>query len=153
MIKITKSPFDIEKEFLKIKANSNGGYSFFLGTVREDIQNKDHKIQGIILECYKKLAVKQLSDIRVQAIKYWDLNNCLIIHRIGKLSLGEKIVLVITASAHRENAIRACEFIIDNLKVNVALWKFNIYDGKEESVNFKEKDQEKFLKWSDVINH
>ena len=153
MIKITKNVFDLEEEFLKIKADSNGGYSFFLGTVREDIKNEKNEIQSIILECYESLAIKQLSDIRAQAIKNWDLNNCLIIHRIGKLSLGEKIVLVITASAHRENAIRACEFIIDNLKVNVALWKFNIYDGKEESVNFKEKDQEKFLKWSDVINH
>ncbi len=153
MIKITKNQFDLEEEFLKVKANINGGYSFFLGTVREDIQNKNHKIQSIILECYDRLAVKQLSNIRAQAIKNWDLNDCLIIHRIGKLSLGEKIVLIITASAHRENAIRACEFIIDNLKVNVALWKFNIYDGKEEPVSFKKKDQEKFLEWSDVVSY
>ena len=153
MIKITKNAFNLEEEFLKIQDSSNGGYSFFLGTVREDIKNKKNKIQSIILECYEKLAVKQLSDIRAQAIKNWNLNNCLIIHRIGKLTLGEKIVLIITASPHRENAIRACEFIIDNLKVNVALWKFNISNGKEKPVNFKYKDKEKFLKWSDVINH
>ena len=96
MIKITKNTFDLEQEFLKIKTKSNGGYSFFLGTVREDIKNEKNKIQSIILECYKSLAIKQLSDIRAQAIKNWDLNNCLIIHRIGKLSLGEKIVLIIT---------------------------------------------------------
>jgi len=153
MIKITKNAFDIEEEFVKIKDSSNGGYSFFLGTVRDDIKNEKNKIQSIILECYESLAVKQLSDIRAQAIKNWNLNNCLIIHRIGKIFLGEKIVLIITASAHRENAIRACEFIIDNLKVNVALWKFNISNGEEEPVNFKNKDKEKFLKWSEVINH
>lgn len=153
MIKITKNEFDLEEEFKKIKDNSNGGYSFFLGTVREDIKNEKNKIQSIILECYESLAIKQLSDIRAKAIKNWDLNNCLIIHRIGKLSLGEKIVLIITASAHRENAIRACEFIIDNLKVNVALWKFNVLNGKEESVDFKHKDMKKFLKWSEVISY
>ena len=153
MIKITKNAFNLEEEFLKIQDSSNGGYSFFLGTVREDIKNEKNKIQSINLECYESLAIKQLSDIRTQAIKNWDLNDCLIIHRIGKLSLGEKIVLIITASAHRENAIRACEFIIDNLKVKVALWKFNVSDGEEESVNFKNKDKEKFLKWTDVINH
>ena len=153
MIQITKNPFNLEEEFLKIKANSNGGYSFFLGTVREDLKNENQKIQSIILECYESLAIKQLSDIRAQAIKSWGLNNCLIIHRIGKLSLGEKIVLIITASAHRENAIRACEFIIDNLKVNVALWKFNVLNGKEESVDFKHKDMKKFLKWSEVISY
>ena len=153
MIKITKNAFNLEEEFLKIQDSSNGGYSFFLGTVREDIKNKKNKIQSIILECYEKLAVKQLSDIRAQAIKNWNLNNCLIIHRIGKLFLGEKIVLIITASAHRENAIRACEFIIDNLKVNVALWKFNVSNGEEEPVSFKNKDKEKFLKWSEVIKY
>ena len=153
MIKITKNVFDLEEEFKKIKENSNGGYSFFLGTVREDIKNEKNEIQSIILECYESLAIKQLSDIRDKAIKNWDLNNCLIIHRIGKLSLGEKIVLIITASAHRENAIRACEFIIYNLKVNVALWKFNVSNGEEKPVNFKNKDKEKFLKWSDVINY
>ena len=153
MIKITENEFDLEEEFLKIKDNGNGGYSFFLGTVREDIKNEKNKIQSINLECYESLAIKQLSDIRTQAIKNWDLNNCLIIHRIGKLFLGEKIVLIITASTHRENAIRACEYIIDNLKVNVALWKFNVFNGEEEPVNFKNKDKEKFLKWSDLINH
>ena len=153
MIKITENEFDLEEEFIKIKDNGNGGYSFFLGTVREDFKNEKNKIQSINLECYESLAIKQLSDIRAKAIKNWDLNNCLIIHRIGKLSLGEKIVLIITASAHRENAIRACEFIIDNLKVNVALWKFNVLNGKEESVDFKHKDMKKFLKWSEVINY
>ena len=153
MIKITKNAFDLNEELIKIQDNSNGGYSFFLGTVREDIKNEKNKIQSIILECYENLAIKQLSDIRSQAIKNWDLNNCLIIHRIGKLFLGEKIVLIITASAHRENAIRACEFIIDNLKVNVALWKFNVSNGEEEPVNFKNKDKEKFLKWSEVIKY
>ena len=153
MIKIAKNPFDLEEEFLKIKANSNGAYSFFLGTVRKDIKNNDERIHSIFLECYESLAIKQLSDIRNKAIKNWDLNGCLIIHRIGKLSLGEKIVLIITASSHRENAIRACEYIIDNLKVNVALWKFNIVKGKEESVDFKDKDLKKFLKWSDVIKN
>ena len=153
MIKITKNAFDIEEEFVKIKDSSNGGYSFFLGTVRDDIKNEKNKIQSIILECYESLAVKQLSDIRAQAIKNWNLNNCLIIHRIGKIFLGEKIVLIITASAHRENAIRACEFIIGNLKVNVAFWKFDVSNGEEEPVNFKNKDKEKFLKWSEVIKY
>ena len=153
MIKITEQNFNLEDEFSKIKNNNNGGYSFFLGTVREDIQSENQKIDSIFLECYQSLAIKQLSNISNQAIKNWDLNNCLIIHRIGKLSIGEKIVLIITASSHRENAIRACEFIIDNLKVNVALWKFNVSNGEEEPVNFKNKDKEKFLKWSEVIKY
>ena len=81
----------------------------------------------------------------------WNLNDCLIVHRIGKLSLGDKIVLIITSSSHRENAIRSCEFVIDNLKVNAAFWKFNIFQGNEKPVSYKEKDLKKFLKWSELI--
>ena len=60
-----------------------------------------------------------------------EINQCLIIHRIGKLDLGEKIVLVITASSHRANAIKACEFVIDSLKIDVAL-KFHLLDNDQE---------------------
>tara|TARA_Y100000768_G_scaffold383970_1_gene367083 strand:+ start:1686 stop:2147 length:462 start_codon:yes stop_codon:yes gene_type:complete len=151
MIKINNQSFNLEEEFLKINSINNGAYSFFLGTVREDLANNNEKIESIFLECYKDLAFKQLSNIRENAIKNWDLNDCVIIHRIGKLSLGEKIVLIITASAHRENAVRSCEFIIDNLKVNAAFWKFNISIEGQEVVNYKNKDLVKFLEWSKVI--
>ena len=147
MIKITNETFNLEEEFSKINSISNGGYSFFLGTVREDLKD----IEGIFLECYENLALKQLTKIRNQAIENWNLNDCLIVHRIGKLSLGDKIVLIITSSSHRENAIRSCEFVIDNLKVNAAFWKFNIFQGNEKPVSYKEKDLKKFLKWSELI--
>ncbi len=151
MIKITTKNFNLEREFLKISSKNNGGYSFFLGTVRDDLNKSGKKINEIFLECYKDLAVKQLSKIREQAIQKWHLNHCIIIHRIGKISLGEKIVLIITAAPHREDAIRANEFIIDCLKANVAFWKFNISKKKEEIVKFKQKDLKKYLKWSDVL--
>ncbi len=152
MIKITTKNFNIEKEFLKISSKNNGGYSFFLGTVRDDLNKSGKRINGIFLECYKNLAIKQLSNIREKAIKKWHLNHCLIIHRIGKISLGEKIVLIITAAPHREDAIRANEFIIDCLKANAAFWKFNISKKNEEIVKFKQKDIKKYLKWSEILN-
>ncbi len=151
MIKIIKENFNLENEFEKICTKINGAYSFFLGTVREEINKNNKKIDSIFLECYEDLANKQLSSIRDQALKNWNLNECLIIHRVGKLYLGEKIVLIITASSHREDAIRACEFIIDNLKVNVALWKFNVNGDEEFHVKFKDKDLKKFLKWEEIV--
>ena len=121
MIKITQENFNLEEEFMKINSKNNGAYSFFLGTVRNDLTKNEKDIDGIFLECFEELAYKQLSTIRDKAIQQWDLNNCSIIHRIGKLNMGEKIVLVLTSSAHRANAIKACEYIIDNLKINVTL--------------------------------
>ena len=153
MIKIIKESFDLETEFKYVSSNTNGAYSFFLGTVRSDLSSSKKKIKGIYLECYEELALTQLKKIRSKALNRWKLTNCSIIHRIGKLNLGEKIVLVVTASPHRTNAIEACEFVIDSLKIDVAFWKFHLLDNDEkETVLQKNLDNEKMLKWKDIIN-
>ena len=153
MIRITYESFDLETELKCVSSNTNGAYSFFLGTVRSGLSSSNQKIKGIYLECYKELALNQLKKIRSKALNNWKLNECLIIHRIGKLELGEKIVLVITASSHRVNAIEACEFVIDNLKIDVAFWKFHLLDNNDkEMVLQKNLDNEKMLKWKDIIS-
>tara|TARA_B100000963_G_C22363526_1_gene552698 strand:- start:73 stop:534 length:462 start_codon:yes stop_codon:yes gene_type:complete len=153
MIKITNESFDLEKEFKYVSSNTSGAYSFFLGTVRSDLSSSNNKIKGIYLECYEELALAQLKKIRSRALNNWKLNECLIIHRIGKLDLGEKIVLIITASSHRVNANEACEFVIDSLKIDVAFWKFHLLDNDEkEMVLQKNSDHEKMLRWKDIIN-
>ena len=99
------------------------------------------------------MAKAQLENIRTKALNKWGLNECLIIHRIGKLDLGEKIVLIITSSSHRSNSIEACEYVIDNLKTDVAIWKFHLLDNEEKEIVYqKNKDNEKMLKWREVIN-
>ena len=151
MIKIINEDFNLEEEFSKISSKKNGAYSFFLGTVRDDILKNEKEIDGIFLECYQDLAHQQLAKIRNQAIQQWQLTECNVIHRIGSLGLGEKIVLVITSSKHRANAISACEYVIDNLKANVAFWKFNIFGENQEAVESKKKDLDKLLQWSNII--
>ena len=149
MIKITKEDLNLEEEFKKIHSKNNGAYSFFLGTVRQDIKEN---IDGIFLECYEDLAYSQLNKIKKDSIKRWNLSNCTIIHRIGDLNISEKIVLVITAAPHRFDSIEACEYIIDTLKANVALWKFHIKGKEKEPVNQKKKDLDKYLSWGQVIS-
>ena len=149
MIKITKENFNLEEEFEKIHTKKNGAYSFFLGTVRQDI---NYDIDGIFLECYRDLAYNQLNKIKEYSIKKWNLSDCTIIHRIGDLGISEKIVLVIAAAPHRSDCIEACEYIIDTLKANVAIWKFHIKGEEKEPVDQKKKDLDKYLSWSQVIS-
>ncbi len=148
MIKITKDDFNLEEEFKKIHTKKNGAYSFFLGTVRQEINDN---IDGIFLECYEDLAYIQLNKIKEDSVKKWNLSECTIIHRIGDLQISEKIVLVIAAAPHRSDCIKACEYIIDTLKANVALWKFHIKGKEKESVDQKKKDIDKYLSWTQVI--
>ena len=102
MIKITKKDFNLEEEFKKIHSKKNGAYTFFLGTVRQDINDN---IDGIFLECYEELAYSQLNKIKKDSIQKWNLSDCAIIHRIGDLKISEKIVLVIAAAPHRSDSV------------------------------------------------
>ena len=149
MIKITKEDFNLEEEFKKIHSKKNGAYSFFLGTVRQDI---NENIDGIFLECYEDLAYSQLNKIKEFTVKKWNLSDCTIIHRIGDLNISEKIVLVIAAAPHRSDCIEACEYIIDTLKANVALWKFCIKGKEREPIDQKKKDLNKYLSWGQLIS-
>jgi len=128
MIKIQKESFNIEKEIQHIKENLHdvGAVSTFLGYVRNT--NNDKKVSSINLEVYSAMAEKSLEEIIEKANKKWNLSDTLVIHRYGKLNIGEKIVLVATFSKHRHDSMQACEFIMDYLKKNAPFWKKENYD-------------------------
>ena len=127
MIKIQKKDFNLEKEIKNIKDNlSNvGAVSSFIGYVRDLNNNKD--VKSIDLEVYNEMAIKELSKIKNFAIEKWSLTDCLIVHRYGKLDVGEKIVLVACFSEHRKHGMEACIYIMDYLKKDAPFWKKEFY--------------------------
>ena len=127
MIKVQKKDFDIEKEIkiIKDKYSNIGAVNSFIGYVRDLNQNKD--VKYLELEVYQEMAIKELSKIREESIKKWDLIDCLVIHRYGKLYVNEKIVLVVCFSEHRNSSFEACKFIMDYLKKNAPFWKKEFY--------------------------
>ena len=127
MIKIQKKDLNLEKEIKNIKDNlsSVGAVSSFIGYVRDLNNNKD--VKSIDLEVYNEMAIKELSKIKNNAIKKWNLVDCLIIHRYGNLKVSEKIVLVACFSEHRKNSLEACKYIMDFLKKDAPFWKKEFY--------------------------
>ena len=127
MIKIQKKDFNLENEIKKIKDNHSnvGGVSSFIGYVRDLNYGKD--VKYIDLEVYNDMAIKELSKIRDNALNKWNLTDCLIIHRYGKLFVGEKIVLVACFSEHRKNGLEACIYIMNYLKKDAPFWKKEYY--------------------------
>ena len=128
MIKIQKDNFNVEEEILNIKHNllKTGSVSTFIGYVRNENNNK--KVNSIELEVYKEMAHQSLKKILQEATLKWNLFDTLVIHRYGKLNVGEKIVLVATFSKHRENSHESCSFIMDHLKKYSPFWKKENYD-------------------------
>ena len=128
MIKIQKEDFNLEDEINLIKSQylNIGAVSTFIGYVR-NLNNKQ-KVIGIDLEVYNDMAYKALEVICLKAQKKWNLIDTLIIHRFGKLSINEKIVLVATFSIHRSDSFEACNYIMDYLKKDVPFWKKEFYN-------------------------
>lgn len=145
-IKIIKKDFDVSKEIDIIRKLNNkvGAIVSFVGTVR-DIEN--NKLESMYLEHYPKMTEKLLADIIIMAKKRWDIFSATIIHRVGKLKISEKIVLVIVTSKHRQEAFDACNFIIDYLKTDAPFWKKEKTNNSNNWVETRESDFLKKRKW------
>ena len=127
MIRIQTDDFDIGQELKKISSvdNSIGAVCSFVGLVRDfsGQQGEDDKISSMTLEHYPGMTEKQLAKIEEDARSRWELSDVLIIHRIGRLEPKDQIVLVMTASMHRDAAFDAARFIMDFLKTEAPFWK------------------------------
>lgn len=122
-IRIQREDFSLEDETLKIRNSSKriGGIVSFLGTARDFSKGRD--IHMIDFEYYPGMAEKRLAEIREQALKDYDIIDATIIHRVGEISIGENIVLIVVGAEHRKDAFRACSWCIDELKRITPIWK------------------------------
>jgi molybdopterin synthase catalytic subunit len=147
MIRVQQQPFDAGAELAALKAGqrSIGGTVMFLGTVR-DLSDGEN-VRAMTLEHYPGMTEKALAEIEAEALARWPIDASLIIHRYGRLEPGEDIVLVITASAHREAAFAACHFLIDWLKTKAPFWKLE--EGTEGAnwVEARDSDEHAAARW------
>ncbi|HOO53765.1 MAG TPA: molybdenum cofactor biosynthesis protein MoaE [Methanothrix sp.] len=120
MIEITEDDFSIEDVVTRAKRADAGATVTFLGTVRDD------EISGMEVEAYREVAREELEKIREEAMEIFDLKSVDVIHRVGALSVGEDIVLIVCTAASRHAAFRGCEHVIDEIKRRAPIWKKEI---------------------------
>ncbi len=145
-VKVQREDFDIGAELAALSDGdtSVGGVASFTGLVR-DMGGAARS--SMTLEHYPGMTEKQLTAIAEEAMRRWPLSQALIIHRYGKLLPGDRIVLVATASAHREAALQSAAFLIDWLKTKAPFWKLED-DGKTQNwVDPKESDDKATDRW------
>ena len=123
MIRVQEKDFDVGAEISGLIGDDHGVGAIvtFIGLVR-DINDGD-SVADMTLEHYPGMTEKMLGRIEAEATERWPLSASLIIHRYGQLAPGDRIVLVITASAHRQAAFEASEFLVDWLKTKAPFWK------------------------------
>lgn len=146
-VRVQTEDFDVGFEIKQLRNSRKdiGAVVSFLGLVR-DINDGDNVTQ-LTLEHYPGMTEKALSAIEAQAKSRWDIDGALVIHRVGTLQPTDQIVLVAVSSAHRGEAFKACEFIMDYLKTEAPFWKKEVTKEGERWVDAKLTDDDAREHW------
>ena len=145
MIRVQAMPFDAGGELNIFSAQTAGAGAVvsFTGLVRDVTGG----LSGMEIEHYPSMTEKALGAIRAEAMQRWDLADALVIHRFGRLDVGEAIMMVATASRHRKDAFEAAEFLMDYLKSRAPFWKKEITNAGADWVASTDEDEDALSRW------
>ncbi|MBY4677866.1 molybdopterin synthase catalytic subunit MoaE [Marinobacterium arenosum] len=146
LVRVQNEDFDLAAlaEQLRSEDASSGAIVTFTGIVRELV---DGELQGMFLEHYPGMTENALRKIAEQAHQRWDLQQVIIIHRVGELHLNDNIVFVGVGSGHRKDAFEAAQFVMDYLKKDAPFWKKEISADGERWVEQKQSDLAAAGRW------
>ena len=147
MIRVQREDFDVGREIEALTRGKTtiGGVVTFVGTVRAAGTDA---ITAMTLEHYPGMTEDELAAIEAEANKRWQLEASLIVHRFGRLLPGERIVLVVTAAAHRAAAFAANEFLVDWLKTKAPFWKQEETPQGARWVESQDSDDQAAKRWA-----
>jgi molybdopterin converting factor subunit 1 len=123
---IIREPIDAQHTLTTIKRDEDGAAVVFEGVVRN--QTRGRKTLYLEYEAYQEMALQQMEALAEQALKRFAIRDVAVVHRLGRLEIGETSVLIVVASAHRAAAFDACRWLIDTLKRTVPIWKKEYFE-------------------------
>jgi MoaE-MoaD fusion protein len=128
--RLTAEPIDLDAVVAEVTDERAGAIATFLGTTR--IESRGRTVVHLEYEAYEGMAEKVMAEIAEALSARYDLCKIAITHRTGRVGIGETSVAIAVSAPHREHALAACKEAIDTLKVDVPLWKKEVYEGGEE---------------------
>jgi molybdopterin synthase catalytic subunit len=148
-VRVQREDFDLTTEVAALTKGRTdiGAIVTFTGTVRGEAAGRE--LAAMTLEHYPGMTEAELARIEAEAAQRWALQASLVIHRYGELRPGDNIVLVVTASRHRQAAFEAAEFLMDYLKTRAPFWKKETArDGTGGWVDARDSDDDAVERWS-----
>lgn len=147
MIRVQSQDFDPGAEIARLHGGRAdiGAVVSFVGVVRGESHGE--KLTRMTLEHFPGMTERELERIEQEARKRWTLDEVTIVHRVGELKPGDRIVLVVTAAAHRHAAFEAAEFLMDYLKTKAPFWKRELRASGEHWVEARDSDDEAASRW------
>ncbi len=128
--RLTKEPIDVDAVIAEVADERAGAIATFLGTTR--IESRGRSVVHLEYEAYEGMAERVMAEIAENLAERYDLCKIAMAHRVGRVGIGETSVAIAVSAPHREHALAACKEAIDTLKVDVPLWKKEVYEGGEE---------------------
>ena len=143
-LSVQEAPFDLGAESAGFAAGVSGAGAVvtFTGIVRGD-----GGLSAMEIEHYPGMTERAIRAIAEDAVARWSLADVLVIHRYGRLAVGEPIMMVATAAPHRGDAFAAAEFLMDYLKSRAPFWKKEIGPAGEAWVAAKDEDEAALTRW------
>ncbi|PAX08583.1 molybdenum cofactor biosynthesis protein MoaE [Sphingomonas lenta] len=141
-VRVSPEPIDMATELAGVEAAGAGGVASFTGIVRAD-----DGVELLELEHYPGATEAALTRLTEEAIARWGLLAASVVHRVGSMLPGERIVLVATAAPHRTAALDACAFLIDRLKTDAPFWKRETRAGGRRWVDARDADDAAARRW------
>ncbi len=126
MIEITSKPISAQPVIDRVRKNSHGAVVTFVGTVRDNSEGKG--VLYLEYEAYREMAEKNLKGISAEIHNRWRISDLGIVHRVGRIEVGDTAIVIAVGSAHRLEAFEACQYAIDRIKEIVPIWKKEFYE-------------------------
>lgn len=127
-IQLHDQPIDMGPVVQFVTDAEAGGIAVFLGTTRAERNAAGQALVALHYEAYREMARQQMDDLARGARERWPVRRVSILHRMGRVPVGEPSVIIAVATPHRADAFDACRWIIDSLKAEVAIWKQEVWD-------------------------
>ena len=126
LVELRSRPFNAWREIDSCQSRlrrtgQHGAVASFVGIMRDF--NEDRRVTGMMLEHYPEMTEKYLKKIAAHTAEKWQLIELLLLHRIGRINIGEHIVIVATWAAHRKQALESCHTLVEDLKSRAPFWK------------------------------
>ena len=147
-VRVQEADFDVSAEIAKLTAGNTsvGAIASFIGKMRGETHGKS--LASMSLEHYPGMTESELSNIEAEATVRFSLSACVIVHRVGTMRPGDNIVLVVTCSSHRHDALQACDFLMDYLKTRAPFWKKETDSlGDGHWVDARTSDDDAITRW------
>ena len=127
---ITDQPIHTEDVLNKVRVETSGAIATFHGIIRKPSRGRE--VLYLEYASYESMAVKVLEQIGEEIYAQTDVDKVALVHRTGRLEIGETAILIAVAAPHRQAALEACSYAIERIKHILPVWKKEVWDGGEE---------------------